>query len=86
MVFMALDRAEESFFNMCPSSHTTKSGPKTKTSHYVHPILPSSTDNENYWYIGNIPPLSENINFNLYELYEYESFILIQYILQIQKT
>jgi hypothetical protein len=30
--------------------------------------------------------LSENINFNLYELYEYESFILIQYILQIQKT
>jgi hypothetical protein len=36
---MALDRAEESFFNMCPSSHTTKSGPKTKTSHYVHPIL-----------------------------------------------
>lgn len=28
--FIALETADASFFNMCPSSHTTKSGPGKK--------------------------------------------------------
>lgn len=37
--FIALETADASFFNMCPSSQTTKSGPRKKQEHQISPIF-----------------------------------------------